>query len=114
MRICIFGAGAIGGMIGSLLKYNNIDVTLIARGEHYNEIKKNGLVFKSKEYNLDICQKFDVYEDISDIGKFDLVINGLKAHSANNTAIHVSQLLHESSVILPTLNGVPWLSLIHI
>ena len=54
MRICIFGAGAIGGMIGSLLKYNNIDVTLIARGEHYNEIKKNGLVFKSKEYNLHI------------------------------------------------------------
>ena len=102
MRICIFGAGAIGGMIGSLLKYNNIDVTLIAMGEHYNEIKKNGLVFKSKEYNLDICQKFDVYQDISDIGKFDLVINGLKAHSANNTAKHVSQLLHESSVILPT------------
>ena len=40
MRICIFGAGAIGGMIGSLLKYYNIDVTLIARGENYNEIKK--------------------------------------------------------------------------
>ena len=57
-------------------------MTLIARGEHYNEIKKNGLVFKSKEYNLDICQKFDVYQDISNIGKFDLVINGLKAHSA--------------------------------
>ena len=59
MRICIFGAGAIGGMIGSLLKYNKIDVTLIARGEHYNEIKKNGLVFKSKEYNLDMVFKKD-------------------------------------------------------
>ena len=47
-----------------------------------------------------------MYQDISDIGKFDLVINGLKAHSANNTAKHVSQLLHESSVILPTLNGI--------
>ncbi len=108
MRICIFGAGAIGGMIGSLLKYNNIDVTLIARGEHYNEIIKNGLVFKSEEYNLDICQKFDVYQDISDTGKFDLVINGLKAHSANNTAKHVSHLLHDKSIVLPTLNGVPW------
>ena len=108
MRICIFGAGAIGGMIGSLLKYNNIDVTLIARGEHYNEIKKNGLVFKSKEYNLDICQKFDVYQEISDIGKFDLVINGLKAHSANNTAKHVSQLLHRVICNITYLKWIPW------
>ena len=54
MKICIFGAGAIGGMIGSLLQNNGKEVTLIARGEHYEEIKKNGLVFKSEEYNLDI------------------------------------------------------------
>ena len=76
MKICIFGAGAIGGMIGSLLKKNGIEVSLIARGNHYTEIKKNGLVFKSKEYDLDICQRFDVYQDITNIGKFDLVING--------------------------------------
>ena len=55
MKICIFGAGAIGGMIGSLLKKNGIEVSLIARGNHYTEIKKNGLVFKSKEY--DTCYK---------------------------------------------------------
>ena len=108
MRICIFGAGAIGGMIGSLLKRNGVDVTLIARGEHYKEIKKKGLVFKSKEYNLDICQNFNVHQDISEIGKFDLVINGLKAHSANQTAEHVSQLLNKNSIILPTLNGIHW------
>ena len=108
MRICIFGAGAIGGMIGSLLKKNGVEVTLIARGEHYKKIKKNGLVFVSKEYNLDICQNFDTHENISNLGKFDLIINGLKAHSANSTAKHVSQLLHETSIILPTLNGIPW------
>ena len=60
-------------MIGSLLKKSGIEVTLIARGEHYQEIKKNGLVFISKEYDLDICQNFDTHEDISDIGKFDLI-----------------------------------------
>ncbi len=108
MRICIFGAGAIGGMIGSLLKKNGTEVVLIARGEHYNKIKKNGLVFRSKDFDLDICQKFDVYENITGLGKFDLVINGLKAHSANNTAEQVSNLLHSESVLLPTLNGIPW------
>ena len=34
MKICIFGAGAIGGMIGSLLQNNGKEVTLIARGKH--------------------------------------------------------------------------------
>jgi len=108
VRICIFGAGAIGGMIGSLLKKNGVNVTLIARGEHYSQIKKNGLVFKSKEFDLDICQKFDIQENIDNLGHFDLLINGLKAHSANSTAEHVSKLMHKNSIILPTLNGVPW------
>ena len=59
MKICIFGAGAIGGMIGSLLKKNGNEVVLIARGEHYNKIKNEGLVFVSKEYDLEICQKYE-------------------------------------------------------
>ena len=50
-------------------------------------------MFKSKEYNLDICQKFNVYQNITEIGKFDLLINGLKAHSANSTAEHVSRAI---------------------
>ena len=56
MRICIFGAGAIGGMIGSLLKKSGADVVLIARGDHFKIIKEKGLIFQSQEYDLDICQ----------------------------------------------------------
>ncbi len=108
MKICIFGAGAIGGMIGSLLKKNGNEVVLIARGEHYNRIKNDGLVFISKEYDLEICQKFDVFDSSDNLGKFDLVINGLKAHSSNINAHKVSLLLKENSILLPTLNGVPW------
>ena len=40
MRVCIFGAGAIGGMLGFLLNKQGIDVTLIARRDHYKAIKK--------------------------------------------------------------------------
>lgn len=108
MRICVFGAGAIGGMIGALLKKAGADVVLIARGAHYNEIKKNGLVFISNEYDLDICQKFEVFNDLEKLGKFDLVINGLKAHSSNKSAAKVNNLLEKNSILLPTLNGIPW------
>ena len=108
MRICIFGAGAIGGMLGSLLKKSGVDVILVARGEHFRKIKEKGLIFQSKEYDLDVCQKFEIYDNIDDIGNFDLLISGLKAHSSNKMAFKMSQLLKNNSIFLPTLNGVPW------
>ena len=108
MRVCIFGAGAIGGMLGFLLNKQGIDVTLIARRDHYKAIKKNGLTFISSEYNIEETQKFKIFDSVERLGKFDLVINGLKAHSANQTAELVSNLIHEETIILPTLNGVPW------
>ena len=54
---------ALSEMLLEKLKKNGIDVVLVARGEHYKNIKENGLVFKSEEYNLDICQKFDVFSE---------------------------------------------------
>ena len=108
MRVCIFGAGAIGGMLGFLLKKNSIDVTLIARREHYKAIKENGLTFISSEYNIDETIKFTIYDNLESLGKFDLVINSLKAHSANQTAASVASILDSDSIMLPTLNGVPW------
>ena len=108
MRVCIFGAGAIGGMLGFLLKKQGIDVTLIARREHYEAIKKNGLTFISHEYNIEETRKFKIFNDLENLKEFDLVINSLKAHSANQTAELVSNLLHQETIILPTLNGIPW------
>ena len=108
MRVCIFGAGAIGGMIGSLLKRSGADVVLIARGMHFKKIRDKGLIFQSNEYDLDICQNFEVYDNIEKIGHFDLVINGLKAHSSNKMAPTICRLLDNASTYLPTLNGVPW------
>ena len=108
MRVCIFGAGAIGGMLGFLLKKQGVDVTLIARRDHYRAIKKNGLTFISSEYNIEETKKFNVFDSVDSLGKFDLVINSLKAHSANQTAELVSKLLDHQTVVLPTLNGIPW------
>ncbi|MDC3024167.1 2-dehydropantoate 2-reductase [Alphaproteobacteria bacterium] len=108
MKVCIFGAGAIGGMLGFLLKKQGVDVTLIARRNHFEAIKKNGLTFISAEYNIEETKKFDVFDSVDSLGKFDLVINSLKAHSANQTAESVSKLLDHHTVVLPTLNGIPW------
>ena len=65
MRVCIYGAGAIGGMLGFLLNKQGIDVTLIARREHYEAIKKNGLTFISSEYNIEETRKFKIFNSSS-------------------------------------------------
>ena len=93
MRVCIYGAGAIGGMLGFLLQKSGVDVTLIARRNHYEEIKKNGLTFVSNEFNIEDTYKFKIYDSLENLGKFDLVINSLKAHSASQTADQVSNIL---------------------
>ena len=58
MRVCIYGAGAIGGMLGFLLQKSGADVTLIARRNHYEEIKKNGLTFVSRDFNIEDTYSF--------------------------------------------------------
>ena len=108
MNICIFGAGAIGGMIASLFKRAGMDITIVARGAHFEAINKKGLIFQSKEYDLDICQSFKVVPDINDLEKFDIVISGLKAHSSNQTAKSISEILHKKSMLVTTVNGIPW------
>ena len=108
MRVCIFGAGAIGGMVGFLLIKKGYDVTLIARREHYKAIKKNGLTFISNEYNIEETRKLKVFDNLESLGSFDLVINSLKAHSANQTAELVNNILHENTVVTLNLNGIPW------
>ena len=57
MRACIYGAGAIGGMLGFLLNEEGIDVTLIARRDHFRAIKNNGLTFISNEFNIEESKK---------------------------------------------------------
>lgn len=95
-------------MIGFLLKRQGVDVTLIARRDHYKEIKNNGLTFISKEYDIEETKKFAIFENLDNLGFFDLVINSLKAHSANQTAEIFSKILKDDTTVLPTLNGIPW------
>jgi len=108
VRVCIFGAGAIGGMLGFLLNRQGYDVTLVARRDHYKAIKENGLTFISNEYNIEETRKFKIFENLESLESFDLVINSLKAHSANQTAELVAKILHKNTIVIPTLNGIPW------
>ena len=80
MKICIFGAGAIGGYVGLMLKKGGADVSLIARGPHLDAINSNGIkvIFKDEE----LVEKMPATETPSELGPQDYVIVALKAHQA--------------------------------
>jgi len=106
MRICIYGAGAIGGYLGVQLALAGQDVTLIARGPHLQAMRENGLkLFIGGEER--VAHPFCT-DDPSEAGTQDYVIVTLKAHSAPAIVEPMQPLLGPDTAVVTAVNGVPW------
>ena len=106
MKICIFGAGAIGGLLGAKLSLAGNDVTLIARGPHLEAIQQNGLTVIHEETSL--VAHPTAFENPEDAGPQDYVIITLKAHSVPGIADAIRPLLGPETAVVWGVNGVPW------
>ncbi len=106
MRICIYGAGAIGGYLGVQLALAGEDVTLIARGPHLEAMQRHGvklLIGGEERVAHPRCT-----DDPSDVGPQDYVIVTLKAHSLPGIVDTVQPLLGPETSFVTAVNGVPW------
>ena len=107
MKICIFGAGAIGGFVGAKLAASGAEVSMVARGAHLSEMKKNGLTLL--EDGLDPKKiRVKVAQDPSELGAQDYVFVTLKAHSVPSVAESMIPLFHDDTTIVSGVNGIPW------
>ena len=106
MKICIYGAGAIGGYMGAELARAGADVGLIARGPHLEAMKKDGLRLRigGEEH----VTRPTVTSDPSELGPQDFVIVTLKAHSVPNVVDAMQPLLGTNTAVVTAVNGVPW------
>ena len=106
MKICIFGAGAIGGFLGAKLADAGAEVSMVARGAHLSEMKKNGLTLI--EDGLDPKRiRVKVTQDPSELGAQDYVFVTLKAHSVLSVAESMIPLFNEDTTIVSGVNGIP-------
>ena len=106
MKICIYGAGAIGGYLGVQLALSGEDVTLIARGPHLEAMQKNGvklLIDGEERVAHPACT-----DDPSEVGPQDYVIVTLKAHSVPYIVDPMQPLLGPATAVVTATNGVPW------
>ena len=106
MKVCIYGAGAIGGYIGVLMKLAGADVSLIARGAHLEAIRNNGL--KLHIGGEDKVAKMTATNDPAELGHQDYVIIALKAHQAWEVADQMKPLLGPNTAVVTAQNGLPW------
>lgn len=106
MKICVLGAGAIGGYIGVQLKRADVDVSLIARGPHLAAMQDNGVkLLKNGEEHV-------VYprctSDPAELGPQDYVIVCLKAHSIPTVVESMQPLLGPDTAVVTAVNGIPY------
>lgn len=106
MKICIFGAGAIGGYVGAKLAHAGADVSLVARGPHLAAMRENGLTLIEESGTTNV--KVTVSDDPADLGPQDYVIVTLKAHSVPAIVGKMKPLIGKNTTIVSGVNGVPW------
>ena len=106
MKICVFGAGAIGGYMGAKLAQAGGEVSLVARGPHLAAMQANGL--RLIENDNEVTVPVTASDTPADIGPQDYVIVTLKAHSVPPVVEKMAPLIGPDTTIVSGVNGVPW------
>ena len=106
MKVCIYGAGAIGGWIGSALARAGCSVSVVARGATLDALQLHGL--RLREGDRVTSQAVASSALPADLGVQDLVVLAVKAPSLPDVARQIAPLLGPKTIVLTAMNGVPW------
>ncbi len=106
-RICVVGAGAIGGLLAAKFALAGEDVTVIDQGAHLNAIQRNGLKLEWHDGKVQTA-KMKAVNKAADAGKQDLVVLAVKAHFLDQVVRDIEHLLDKDTVVLTVQNGLPW------
>jgi 2-dehydropantoate 2-reductase len=106
MRICIFGAGAVGSHFAVRLALSGHDVSCVMRGPHLAAVKQNGLTLRVGDNEFPA--KVRASDDPAALGPQDLVISTLKANALESLVTGLPPLLDDKTAVVFAQNGIPW------
>src|SRR5215471_19058012 len=106
MKICIYGAGAIGGFLGVELMRAGADISLVARGAHLAAMRQNGLKLLIGDEERVVHPRCT--DNPAELGRQDFVIICLKAHSITAVIDRMKPLLGPQTRIVTAVNGIPY------
>src|SRR4051812_6695467 len=106
MRICVYGAGAVGGHVAARLAAAGNEVSVLARGAHLAAIRKSGLVLLHGDER--IVGKVQASDRSADFGEQDCVIVAMKANVLAGAVDGLVPLLGRHTPVVFAQNGIPW------
>jgi 2-dehydropantoate 2-reductase len=110
VKVCIFGAGAIGGMLAVRLAQQGVDVSVVARGAQLEAIRGKGLTLVSGhgEQEKRDTVRIPASDKPVDLGPQDYVILCVKGYGLPQAAQSIAPLLEPDTCVVPAVNGIPW------
>jgi len=108
MKICVVGAGAIGGLLGARLAVAGEEVTLVERGAHLEAMRARGLEVTMNDGAVVRAADVVVTDNMKECGPQDLIVLAVKAHQIASIIGGLSALLGRGTTVLTVQNGIPW------
>ncbi len=106
MKLCIYGAGAIGGHLAGRFALGGAEVSLIARGAHLKAIQARGLTVEARDGTHHSRPR--ATDDPAELGPQDAVIVTVKTPALPSVAAGIAPLLGPDTPVLFVMNGIPW------
>ena len=107
MRVCVVGAGAIGGLLAVRLAAAGTPVSVIARGGHLDAMRRRGLRLLETDGSETVAE-VAASDDVAALGPHDVVILALKAHQIAAVSDRLHHLYGPDTVVVPVQNGIGW------
>ena len=105
-KICIYGLGAIGGLIAGKLSKAGYTVSAIARGNTLSVVSQQGI--EIHENNTEEIYRINVTDDPQSLGIQDLVIISVKTSALTEITKNLKHIIGKNTIVLSAMNGVPW------
>ncbi|AKI02726.1 ketopantoate reductase [Hoeflea sp. IMCC20628] len=106
MKICIFGAGAVGSHIAARCDFGGAVTSVVARGTQLEAIRSSGIVLQSPDGER--AASVTVSDDPGELGPQDVVIVAVKAPALTSVARSIGPLLKPDTAVVFAMNGIPW------
>ena len=108
MKICVVGAGAVGGMLAVRLANTGAEVCVVDQGEHLQAMQRNGLRLILKDGSQILSRNIKFAQTSTELEISDIIILGVKAHEIESVASELPNLYGSRSIVITVQNGIPW------
>jgi 2-dehydropantoate 2-reductase len=107
MKVCIVGAGAIGGLLAVRLALAGTEVSVVARGAHLQAIRERGLTLIGEDGTQHVAH-LPASQSLVELGQHDMIVLGMKAHQVGAIAAELAPVMGPETSVVTTQNGLPW------